>query len=218
MPDRSALARGALWITRKLGKWVLISVIGALVVPALTKQWSDRQKELELKRDLASDIGSSSFSAFAAARTIAYLPREKRTAERRLLLLSDWISNEGRIDGIFRAYLYPKSKHEVTVEWSSFRDGLYDYLRLACCEKYRSGVIRRVQRYLERQGLTEALPPNRQWSMLACGPGCDGYADAYDWLGRQVLLGAPYRGIEASDPTGFSNGFRDFVHDVVPGY
>jgi hypothetical protein len=216
------IARTATGVGRPLVKWVLLSLLGVLVVQALTKQWSDRQKELELKKSLVSDIGSSAYQAFAEARTIAFLPREQRTRERRLVVLTDWIRDEGRIDGVFRSYLAPTAKHPATRQWIDFRNALYSYLRLACCESAdgRRAQLDGVTASLRGRGQTTSLPPNEsgRWQTLDCGPGCAGYAAAYDWLGRQVLLSAPYRAIETSNPTGFSNGFRDFLHDAIPGY
>jgi hypothetical protein len=214
------VARVLLKIGRRLVKWILLSLIAALALQAITKQWADRQKELELRRDLASDIGSSAFAAFGEARTIAYLTPEKRTPERRLLLLSNWIRDQGRIDGIFRAYFLPESQHPVTTSWISFRGSLYDYLRLACCESHRERVVARIQRYLRDPGLGGGRPTldQEEWQVLFCGSRCEGYADAYDQLGRRVLRGAPSRSIAAAHPNGFSSGFRDFVRDLVPGY
>jgi hypothetical protein len=218
---RSEVAgRALLKLGRKLVKWVVVSLLAALALQAITKQWSDRQKELEMKSDLASDIGSSAFAAFGEARTIAYLTPEERTAERRLLLLSTWIRDEGRIDGIFRAYFLPESDHHVTSAWIDFRDRLYDYLRLACCESDRERLVARVRKYLRDPALSADDPSldQEEWRVLFCGSRCQGYPDAYDQLGRRVLRGAPSRVIAAANPNGFSSGFRDFVHDVVPGY
>jgi hypothetical protein len=206
---------------RSISKWVLLSLVGVLVVQAVTKQWSDRQKELELKKSLASDIGTSAYQAFAQARSIAFLPESDRTTERKLLVLTAWIRDEGRIDATFRSYLQPPDVHQATTEWISFRSALYKYLLLACCQKAddRKARLREVTDALREQG-SAVLPPHEAdaWHTLGCGPSCPRYATAYDWLGRQVLRSAPYRAIEASHPKGFSDGFGDFVHDAIPGY
>lgn len=215
------IPRGARRFVRAAGKWALVSLVGVLVVQALAKQVSDRQKELELKQSLTSDLGSSSFEAFAEARSLAYLPQDARTPARRLEILTAWISDEGRLDGTFRSYL-PTRNHAVGQEWGGFRDGLYTWLRLACCEspRARSARLQEIYAYLRAERATSALPPAAadQWRTLRCGPGCSGYANAYDWLGREVLRFAPYRGIEKSKPEGFSIGFWDFAHDAIPGY
>jgi hypothetical protein len=217
----SWIPRGVQRFLRAVGKWALLSLVGVLVVQALAKQVSDRQKELELKRALTSDLGSSSFEAFAEARSLAYLPRAERTPARRLAILTGWISDEGRLDGSFRSYL-PKRNHAVGDQWLGFRDGLYTYLLLACCQtpSQRSARLEQVDAYLRAQGATQALPPTaaNRWQALRRGPGHPGYARAYDWLGGEVLLLAPYRGIEKSKPEGFSIGFGDFLHDAIPGY
>ena len=109
-------------------------------------------------------------------------------------------------------------------EWSGFRDGLYLYLGLACCQTrdQRATSLQQLEAYLGAHGATQALPSAaaNRWEALRRGPEAKGrsYANAYDWLGREVLLLAPYRGIERSKPEGFSIGFGDFLHDAVPGY
>src|SRR4051812_9250219 len=72
------IRRGARRFLVWLGKWVAISLVGVLIVQALSKQVADRQKELELKTSLASDLGSSSFEAFAEARSLALQRKEQR--------------------------------------------------------------------------------------------------------------------------------------------
>lgn len=223
-PVPNALAwipRGVRGVLRAAGKWALVSLIGVLVVQALAKQVADRQKELELKRGLTADLGSSSFEAFAEARSLAFLPKERRTQARRLAILTAWISDEGRIDGTFRSYL-PRRNHPVGNEWADFRDGMYAYLLLACCQTQdqRSDGLRRLEAYLRAHSPTQALPSGAadRWPVLERGPGDPGYRGAYDWLGLEVLRLAPYRNIERSKPEGFSIGFGDFLQDAVPGY
>jgi hypothetical protein len=220
----SALAwipRGGRRLLRATGKWALVSLVGVLIVQALAKQVSDRQKELELKRSLSSDLGSSSFEAFAEARSLAYLPEAARTPVRRSEILTAWISDEGRLDGAFRSYL-PSRNHAAGREWGGFRDGLYAWLTLACCQKRDARITRvqEVETYLREQNATDPFLAEAaaKWATIRCGSGCSGFADAYDWLGREVLLFTPYHEITSSSPEGFSNGFWDFAHDAIPVY
>jgi hypothetical protein len=210
------IGRSASGAARAIAKWALLSLVGVLVVQALIKQWSDRQKELELKTSLASDIGTSAHQAFAEARTIAYLPKSEHRPARKLVLLTAWISDEGRIDATFRSYL---KDEPATDEWVDFRDALYSYLLLACCQEPddRQTGLDKLTDALQDQGSTVSLE-KKMWHTLYCGPHCDGYAEAYDSLGLEILKTAPYRTIEASHPKGFSDGFRDFMHDAIPGY
>jgi hypothetical protein len=202
-------------------KWVGYAVIGVLVVQALGKQVADRQKELELKGSLTSDLGSSSFEAFAEARSLAYRPRHARSRARRLEIQTAWISDEGRLDGLIGSYL-PTRNHAAGRQWGRFRDGFYAWLSLACCQRQdlRIERLQEVETYLRANGATDAFSPNvaYKWAILRCGNSCAGYADAFDWLGREVLGLGPVHEIRKSAPEGFSSGFGDFLHDAFPVY
>src|SRR4051812_11922852 len=50
-------------LVRKLLPWAAGLLIGSLVLPAVTKQWSDRQGALALKQQLVGDITSKSTAA-----------------------------------------------------------------------------------------------------------------------------------------------------------
>jgi hypothetical protein len=223
--DVAGFRRKALKAIWPFGRWVLISVLGVLAVQGIAKQSADRQKELELKRDLASDIGSSSFSAYSTARSLVYrAPPEKRAAAR-APILTDWIAAEGRIDGVFHAYLSPSKKHSVTRDWVAFRGAVYTYLRLSCCrsERQRDKDLEAIAKYLRDHdvpGFPETLEADQKllWSALRGDPTSPTYPNAYDWLGREVVEHAPWRAIRHAQPEGFSNGFGDFLHDAIPGY
>jgi hypothetical protein len=64
--------RGRVWfgvkrVVRRLLPWAAGILIGSLVLPALTKQWSDRQGMLALKQQITSEISSKSVRGFSAA-------------------------------------------------------------------------------------------------------------------------------------------------------
>ena len=61
--DRSGIGRRA----AKLVPWVLALAVTGLVVPAATKQWSDRGEERRIKDEMGSAIDSGSQRAFSAA-------------------------------------------------------------------------------------------------------------------------------------------------------
>jgi len=216
-PARPSRWRRAARLTRKLLLWAAALAIAAVAIPAATKQWTDRQQGLELKRDLVSDIGESSYDAFSRARAIAYLP-SAQTTPRRLDALSAWVHDEGRIDGTFRTYLPGIGRND----WAAFRDALFYYVRLSCCENrvQRHRDIGLVRSFVDREKLDDGI----QWDVVERGQAAVPrsnptlYADAYDHLGRRVLLGSPFLAIRRANLEGLSSGWRDFAHDVVPGW
>jgi hypothetical protein len=54
----------------RLVKWAVVLFVASLLIPALTKQWTDRSKELETKSAIATKIGETSASTID---TIRYL-------------------------------------------------------------------------------------------------------------------------------------------------
>jgi hypothetical protein len=60
-------------LARRLARpsaWALTLLVGSLLVPAITKQWSDRQEELSIKTSLVTDISESATTAVNKERII----------------------------------------------------------------------------------------------------------------------------------------------------
>jgi hypothetical protein len=55
---------------RRSGKWIAALVLASLVLPAVTTQWSDRQKELSLKESLISQLTLSAATAIEGAHSL----------------------------------------------------------------------------------------------------------------------------------------------------
>ena len=64
------LVRAGRRLSRPLG-WLLALIIGSLLIPAVTKQWTDRPKELELKNSLVTQITEASTNTVVTHRFIA---------------------------------------------------------------------------------------------------------------------------------------------------
>jgi hypothetical protein len=65
-----SLVRAGRSLSRPLG-WLLALIIGSLLIPAVTKQWTDRPKELELKNSLVTQITEASTNTVVTHRFIA---------------------------------------------------------------------------------------------------------------------------------------------------
>ena len=85
------------------------ALLAAVVLPPLTRAWQDRQKELELKRDLVTQIAET--STRAVRRGIIGQQDEAR----REWLVERFVSNAPPASGI-RAYLRKKA-----LVWTSWR-------------------------------------------------------------------------------------------------
>lgn len=64
------LVRAGRSMSRPLA-WLLALIVGSLLIPAITKQWTDRPKELELKNSLVTQITEASTKTVVTHRFIA---------------------------------------------------------------------------------------------------------------------------------------------------
>jgi hypothetical protein len=208
------------WFSKRAWKWLGWGVgilVTSLAIPAATKQWSDRQAAIALKADLIRDISQSSVAVFTGAKRVADAKRVS-TGRAELLKTRDaWEISEGGIDARYAVYFRGTRARQP---WLIYRDRVYDYISLGCCDTHRSGDILLLREYV---GASKPWPtPHNPWDAVACGSGesCTSkspeFADAYTWIGirllrkRQILLD----GLQGSRPIGFSGGWHDFVRDT----
>jgi hypothetical protein len=213
--DRAGTAvKKRMW---KVVFWALALLTGSLAIPALTKQWADRQQELTLKSDLITDVSRASAQAFADAKLILQLDSSK-THARRLMARRAWEVAEGDADARYNIYF---DNTQAEKEWDAYRDVIYDYISAACCDEHRKVDLRNLRVYL---GSPEPWKEFRTdpWEILSCGPGescrsvSSQFARAYTWLGIAILdlRSRLLDTLRQADATGFSRGTKDFLNDT----
>src|SRR5919108_3209422 len=83
-------------------KWVLGLFLASLILPALTKQWSDRQQVLNIEDSLITDVSRESVQAFTGAQRVPHLTQHPNAARRKVL--STWSLGEAKLDPRFAVY------------------------------------------------------------------------------------------------------------------
>jgi hypothetical protein len=221
-------ARSASWIrtrTPRFVRWIVLLFIASLAIPALTKQWSDRKQELQVKESLSTDISKVSADAvYGALFAVSQSAAEQRSSRRQAI--NDWLRSRATIDPRFVVYF---SRSDAADHWFAggrerrlgFRNALLIYVLMACCDEHRSKHAARLRSYLPSAVAPVDLAD--PWGVLAC----DGqksclnersYYRAYMWLGNQ-LLGQRRVLLDEllhANGTGFSSGWHDFIDDLNP--
>jgi hypothetical protein len=116
--QRPAVARSRLWwVPKPVLITVLGAVVSALLVPAFTRQYQDRQREREIKVTLVGAIGDSTSDALVTSQFIAAstFPKGGQSEFNRLAL--EWARRSAEIDAKLAAY-FPRNR--VVDSWRGY--------------------------------------------------------------------------------------------------
>jgi hypothetical protein len=201
-------------------KWLAVTLAAALIFPALTKQWSDRQAELTLKNAMVTDISEGVETAYDGARDVvnstgSYIQELKA----RNKTVNAWREAAAKADPSFVAY-FPRQS--VTNEWTSYKTAMIDYVALACCDQeFHAAYLAAVRDFVQRvnPSTTPAPGASSSWDILAAGAESDPsrYRIAYTWVGLQLLY---YRGALEGDlihanAEGYCSGIVDTFRTII---
>ncbi len=218
----------------KVSFTVLALVVGSLVLPAVTKQWSDRTNANAIRSEVALDVntaydvpvfeGLAEFDPAASTRPVDPTNPPPITYSKAYL---KWQSLSADATAI--TYLYfGDADSPLYKEWVAFHAamGAFEDLACVCGEPKWDRDVAAVTTYLERWAPTLAQaksPTSAQLKdgLLHCGPGQEPLAgrscrNNMEWAaadfsyGRNYLLGL----LRTAKPKGYSRGFHDFVSDV----
>ena len=196
--------------------WGLGLVVASLILPAATKQWSDRQAALTLKSGLISEISKSTVTAVTGARTVLNSANEDEARTAREGVMANWTINQANIDPLFHTYF---ENQRVIGLWDQYSDRVDAYVSLSCCEEDREETVNDLQAYYDgRQLTTPPVPDEDPWSILGRHEPGAAYEQTYAWLGLQLLRERDgiLNALRMITPAGYSSGFLDFWSDVFP--
>jgi hypothetical protein len=205
----------------KFTRWFALLFIASLFVPALTKQWSDRQQELRIKEELATGISTIVAAAVYSAEAV-----EARTGagqrQSRHDVIHQWLRDRATIEPRLVVYFggSDAAKWWFASKGTGYRNAVLVYAHLACCDReQRGGHVRWMRKFVRTGTSSTGEDP---WRALSCEPpetcGDMTHSGAYLWLGNQLLYErqAFIEDLLEANGSGFSTGWRDFIHDLVP--
>ena len=220
---------------------VLSFLAASLILPAATKQWSDRTAEMEIKHELISMINEAKVAAVTEAVCLAAfcIPELApfRSSEQTVLnsgefdvdrfrdaavafdraeseLSQHWATARARVEGYMDTYL---DRSAAEIEWLIFADTLDAFLELRKieCGDTDHPSISEIDGYVDMSEET--------WSgILAGGAGCEVQSDllevAYEEIGSALLdrSNSLTTAVRDSNMAGYSTEYGDFVTDLWP--
>jgi len=223
-PDESLLARAWGWLRSRLLKlalWAVSLFVASLAIPAITKQWSDRQAEAGIKYALLTDVARHEGAAFTAALRLASTP-SSQTATRRAAVLDAWSEFRNEIN-VRIAFNFPHSR--VQRDWDEYQNRVYYYVALACCDPRRADDLHWMGQFLRYRPIFPKAQDNTALlNKLKCGPPepCvyvpKNYFNDFWTLGRMMLeqrASQLQTDLTNAKTSGFSRGWGDFVNDLT---
>jgi hypothetical protein len=227
------------------GAWVLGVALTSLLIPAITKQWADRPKELELRISLIDRIGESAAHTVNTARFIVSdnLPAarvrevvcgrdeasaaceqaindESRTEQNEQIQAKNtWLQKGAVVESQLAAY-FPGT--ELSRQGKAYVNAVRIYLFLAsdvCGEKRVEGTDK-LLRYLGEDPTDPRWQPMRELTPDECVQKSENleFRELYGPMGDRLLARRLdlLALLNSSDAEGFSVGFADFVVDALP--
>jgi hypothetical protein len=206
------------WLRHPLVVALVSALIASILIPLFTRQWQDRQKELDLKRDLVQQIAAASTTAVRSAvslerghlRAAGGEAGEDRT-EIYPILLNEWLTQRAITRSIVSTY-FPK----LAACWYAYSDLISDF---AALYSGPAGLADEAHRYfLDTRPCqrVDDLPPAERtryetllgrvdWKRLKSGPKFQG---SYEALGELLLIGRDgiNQSIVASQARGYYHG------------
>jgi hypothetical protein len=218
--DAGRLSR-ALPRLRKTALWLLALLVASWVLPALTRQWSDRQAELTLKTTLLTKMSEGLSRSVAAAETLVQRdPPPVMAASARDNLLLDWEETEANVRSILTAYFGFDSESA----FAQFGGMVSRFIALSCCDDDRETDVDELRNWYERKwrGYKVINPPPVQdpWGVLTSQTPPSSYLAVYDWFGDELVDSGFVFSLDwqEANAQGFSTEFGDFLRDVLPWY
>jgi hypothetical protein len=204
---------------RRALPWIVGLLVGSLVLPALTKQWSDRQAASAIRQSIFQELDEQSTVATARAESAMSSHRQDERATAKAT--DSWLRAASRIDGRFAIY-FPSTPADE--QWTSYRRAVFDLILLSYPYSGSTHTLQRVRSYLQSTSVGQDGMAAEDWRRLrgcarkdACDFGSPKSFDAYGRLELDVLdrRGQIESAVLEETPKGFSEGWRDLVRDVV---
>lgn len=232
--DESRWRSQGLPLLGRAAKWLAALLVVSIMVPALTTQWSDRQKELDLKTSLVSQITGSAATATQDAFTLV-ADEAKSTAIKDQTwrsqyrnILKEWrvaaFTLESELDAYFPKVRLANRKLRLVPEFHRYNNIIQEYIRLSLdeCGKDagRIRVTKDIYAYLGQHepASISTIPDAPPGHPSQCWRKGERFRLSYQDLGGELLTRRDtlVDAVIHSNAAGYNIGFKDFVHQVIP--
>jgi hypothetical protein len=220
-------------------KWLAVLVVASLMVPALTSQWSDRQKELDVKNEVVAQITHSAATATQDAYSL--VDDESKSARIKDSLwrsqyrsiVKEWRVAAFTLESELEAY-FPNielSSSSLVNAFHEYNNHVQQYIRLSgdeCADEERNDeAVHKLYGYLfhreSRRGpraieMNPPVPKSGNSPDPSCWAKPTKFRSKYQALGEELLRRREVlvQAVIHSNAAGFNVGFRDFVRQVLP--
>lgn len=164
------------WLGNPLIVALVSTLLVSLVIPKLTRQWQDHQKELEIQTALVGSMSKSASDAVISGRLLAsglYQGREWQRIYNNSI--RTW-SVDGSVAGANLQAYFPRS--DIGAEWRAYVVVVTDYLQLAGPSSSRTAQVDQIRSLVPGLRL--------RWRAIAAGRG-QAFQDGYRALGFELL-------------------------------
>jgi hypothetical protein len=220
----------------------------SLLIPALTTQWSDRQKELEIKSSLVAQITESSAATiedaifFVEIQVKAWPPVERMTIRewkvygrvadaRYRAIVKRWRVQASSLESRLVAY-FPDAHFVVDQRkpqllkkaFAEYRGEVEQYILLTkdLCKNddTRLKTVAAVEGYLKAELNVKPVGLDAAPESVSCWEKGEAFLDAYRGVGDSLLLRLNdfVNAIVRSNAAGYNVGARDFIRQILPIY
>jgi hypothetical protein len=230
----------------RLLTWLGALVVASLMIPAITTQWSDRQKEVDTKAVLIAELTESAAVAIEDAVTLVDVQEKEKlevgeepsTAQesawlaRYHAILGAWRVAAFTLESRFAAY-FPDARLEafdrplLAPAFHDYNERIQQFILLSAnlCreEALRLEAVEKLEEYLSVDFLQRAelagiiRAAETEWPCWRKAPAL---REAYQELGEGLLGQRTYflDTIVRSNAAGYNVGFRDFLRQLLPFY
>jgi hypothetical protein len=221
-PDRGRIAG---WLAHPLVITVVSALLASVLIPLFTRQWQDRQKELDLKRDLVETIAGSSTSTVRSGISLALGhisaaggDQDEQAGEVYPRLSNTWLVQRAITRSTISTY-FPGQEDC----WYRYSDMLTSYLSLAAGGKRgHSGAVGEIRTFVDQtrhtcqrvgdlpevvQARYATLASRIKWADLVA-KSKPGFGGSYAALGELLLIGKDgiVKSIVAAEARGYYHG------------
>ena len=191
------------------------AAVSAVLVPAFTRQWQDRQKEREIKVALVSEIGDSTSDALVTSQYVASQALPNGQAEYNRVSL-DWARRSAQVEARLEAYFPGKA---LVDDWRDYSIVVQNGFYLLTGESAgKAEAVDTVRRYLESARGSEPTSAVN-WNLLRALDFDNQQAvDDYVLVSGELLDASKplLRTILDANAEGFSTTTGDLVDDLTP--